>query len=223
MNLADTYLDTQRRLVALAPTLSDEQLDVMTPTCPEWRVRDIYAHLAGLAVDLASEEVERPGASVRTAVHVAERRGRVVQAICNEWTAVGPAVAARIEREGRRMTAPVVDVWTHEQDIANAAGVESGRGAPGLAVATGASWVMKRKLRDAGIPPVRIIAGEEIDWVIGDDPPAATLRLSVYELARAAMGRRSFDQIRAFDWQGDPEPYLEHFAVFTPPPYDIVE
>ena len=85
-----------------------------------------------------------------------------------------------------------------------------------------AVWAMKAKLRAAAIAPLRIVAGRA-DWTIGDGDPAATVRLTEYEMARAVLGRRSLDQLRAYDWDRDPEPYLPYMAVFDPPDYDIVE
>lgn len=221
MELHLVYRETRLRLMELAPTLTPAQLATMTPACPAWSVKDVFAHLCGLADDL-SNGLKRAGAPEHTSLQVAARTSWEVHEICDEWSVTGPALEARIKAESPRLRAPVVDIWTHEQDLANAAGIDSGRDGAGLELTMNAAWAMKRKLRDAGIPPLRIITGD-VDWVIGDEEPAATVRTSSYELARAVLGRRSLDQIRAYDWDGDPAPYLAHFTYFTPPDYSIVE
>lgn len=219
---AGIYRETRDRLLALAPTLSAEQLAILTPTCPEWTVQDIYAHLAGLAAEVTGGRVEGRGSPERTAAQVGSRRGRSIEEICNEWRDLADNIDATFSAGGRYLMLLAGDVWTHEQDIANGAGIESGRDGSGLFLTMNTAWSMKAKLRQAGLPPLRIVAGRA-DWVIGDDEPAATVRLSEYELARAVLGRRSVAQLRAYDWEGDPDPYLPHFPVFDPPEYDVVE
>lgn len=216
------YRETRERLLALAPTLSAEQLETLTPTCPEWTVQDIYAHLTGLAAEVSDGRVENRGSPERTAVQVGSRRGRTIEEICDEWRGLADEIDKMIAAAGRFLMPLAIDIWSHEQDIANGAGVQSGRDGAGLLLTMNAAWSMKAKLRDADLDPLRIVAGRA-DWVIGDGAPAATVRMSEYELARAVLARRSLNQIRGYDWEGDPEPYLEHFGWFDSPEYDIVE
>ena len=60
-DLVTVYRDSRERLLALAPTLTGDQLATLTPTCPEWTVQDIYAHLTGLASEVADGRVEGRG------------------------------------------------------------------------------------------------------------------------------------------------------------------
>ena len=221
-DLAAIYREGRERLLALAPTLSEDQLATLTPTCPEWTVQDIYAHLTGLAVEVIGGRVERRGSPGRTAVQVGSRRGMTITEICAEWNRIGEQMDDVIASGGRAMTPLGIDIWTHEQDIANGARVESGRDGAGLYLTMSAAWSIKAKLRAAEIAPLRIVAGRA-DWTIGDGDAAATLRMTEYEMARAVLGRRSVNQLRAYDWDGDSEPYLQHLPVFNPPEYDIVE
>ena len=221
-DVAAIYREGRERLLALAPTLSGDQLATLTPTCPEWTVQDIYAHLTGLAVEVIGGRVERRGSPGRTAVQVGSRRGMTITEICAEWNRIGEEMDDVIASGGRAMTPLGIDIWTHEQDIANGAGVESGRDGAGLYLTMSAAWSIKAKLRAAEIAPLRIVAGRA-DWTIGDGDTVATLRMTEYEMARAVLGRRSVDQLRAYDWDGDSEPYLQHLPVFNPPEYDIVE
>jgi uncharacterized protein (TIGR03083 family) len=216
------YRETRLRLLELAPTLSAGQLATLTPTCPEWTVQDIYAHLTGLAGEVADGRIEDRGSPARTAIQVASRRGRSITEICDEWRGLGDSIEATIGAAGRLLTPLVMDIWTHEQDLANGAGVESGRDGAGLFLTMNSAWAIKAKLRHAGLPSLRIVAGRA-DWVIGDGAPAATVRMSEYEMARAVLARRSVGQLRSYDWDGDPDPYLPHIPVFEPPEYDIVE
>jgi uncharacterized protein (TIGR03083 family) len=222
-DLPAIYRESRERLLALAPTLSAEQLATLTPTCPEWTVQDIYAHLTGLAAEVSDGQLEARGTPERTAVQVGSRRGMTIDEICDEWRVLGEEIDSVIASSGKLLTPLAIDVWTHEQDIANGAGVRSGRDGTGLFLTMNGAWSIKGKLRAAGLPPLGVVAGRA-DWVIGDDPePVATVRMSEYELARAVLARRSVGQLLAYDWEGDPEPYLPHIPWFDPPEYDIVE
>lgn len=221
MDLHLVYRETRERLLALAPTLDAAQLATMTLACPAWTVQDIYAHLSGLAADLAAD-VERPGSPEHTARQVAERSSWTLHEICDEWMGTGAALERRIEDESPTLRAPVIDVWTHEQDLTNAIGITSGRQGAGLFVTLNVLWSMKRKLREAGLAALRVVT-EDVDWVIGDGEPAVTLRASSYEVARAVLGRRSIDQIRGYEWNGDPDHYLPLLAWFTPPDRPVIE
>jgi uncharacterized protein (TIGR03083 family) len=215
------YRETRERLLTLAPTLDAAQLATMTLACPAWSVKDIFAHLSGLAGDLAGG-VERPGAPEHTTRQVAERTDWPIHEVCDEWTVTGPALERRIEAESPRLRAPVIDVWTHEQDMANALGIVSGPRGAGLFVTLNVLWSMKRKLREAQLPSLRVVT-EDIDWVIGDIETTATVTTSSYEMARAVLGRRSLGQIEAYEWDGNPAPYLPLLAWFSPPDSPLVE
>jgi hypothetical protein len=58
---------------------------------------------------------------------------------------------------------------------------------------------------------------------LGDREPTLTVKVDPFELHRALFGRRSRDQMRAFAWSGDPEPYMAIIPVFGPTETDILE
>jgi len=55
----------------------------------------------------------------------------------------------------------------------------------------------------------RVLMGGDI--VTADVTPAGSLKIEPFELMRALTGRRSAEQIKAYDWSVDPEPYLPVF------------
>jgi hypothetical protein len=68
------------------------------------------------------------------------------------------------------------------------------------------------RLSSVGIPPLAFDYGKTS--VTGEGEPAATVRASRFEFFRSLSGRRSPDQIRAYDWAGDPEPYIHYFYPY---------
>ena len=59
--------------------------------------------------------------------------------------------------------------------------------------------------RDAAAAnPALVLVTERDERVAGVEPAAARVRASEFELLRAMTGRRSVEQIEAYDWEGEP-------------------
>ena len=78
------------------------------------------------------------------------------------------------------------------------------------------------KLAAAGLPPLRLRYGGK-ERIIGDGEPAAIVSADRYELVRALSGRRSRDQILAYEWEGDPWPYVDLIPAYGPRTDALVE
>ena len=72
-----------------------------------------------------------------------------------------------------------------------------------------------------GDPPVRVVT-DTVDATLGEGEPAATIRTSDFELARALLGRRSQYQVDALVAEGDPAA-VGRIAVFGPRNDDLDE
>jgi hypothetical protein len=108
----------------------------------------------------------------------------------------------------------LTDLAVHQQDIFGAFGIERARDAAPIKIATsGYVVVMGLRLAGAGIPPLQLDAGEKV-YVTGDGEPAATVKATRFEFFRALSGRRSPEQIKAYEWEGDPEPYVPYFYPY---------
>jgi uncharacterized protein (TIGR03083 family) len=222
-NLAGIYRASRERLTTLAPTLTAERARTPVPTCPEWTVRDVIAHLAANAADVLGNRMSGIPRPEDTNRQIEGRSDWSISEICAAWNADGPAIDELIRNSDRALTILVFDCWTHDQDIHNALGIVSGRDGPGLALVAEGIWKMKRIIRNEGLAPLRVVTASD-DWLIGEGAePATTLRIHAYELARMVMGRRSLDQMLAYDWVGDPIPYLHHIPAFEPPSAAIIE
>lgn len=223
MQADEIYADTRRRIVSLARGLDDERAQVAVAACPGWSVRDVVAHLAGVAADVASGRLDGAGTPQWTARQVGERTGRTTADLVAEWDQHSPAVEAFVaERTG--IVPFVVDVVTHEQDIRGALGEPAAVDSVGFdSVLQRFVMALDKRLRQEGLPALHLRAGDE-EWTVGDGGPAATVTTTPVEVFRVLAGRRSADQVRRYRWDGDPEPYLEALSVFGPlPPDDVIE
>ena len=61
--------------------------------------------------------------------------------------------------------------------------------------------------------------------MLGDGDPAASVEGTAFDLLRSMTGRRSANQIRSLDWDGDADLFVPafEFGPFTFPVADIVE
>lgn len=55
------------------------------PACPEWTIKDVIAHLAGLAADWRAGNLAGYSGDASTARQVAERRDRSIDDLLAEW------------------------------------------------------------------------------------------------------------------------------------------
>lgn len=242
-DLAYAYADARRRLRELFAGLDQAAAQTRVPACPDWAVRDVIAHLAGVAAaatdgtyfagatDAWSDTRLAAARDEWTAAHVRSRQDRSMAAVVAEWdqraTTLEPMLAGAVPpplgSPAWSLPAALADLAVHLHDLRGALRLPGDREAPatGLGLRIYAHWLGRRLTRRSR-PALRLkAAGRE--WVEGSGRPAAALQGDAFELFRALSGRRSLAQIRALAWDGDPEPYLDLFAPYPVPASPLVE
>jgi uncharacterized protein (TIGR03083 family) len=237
-NAAWAYDDARRRVRSLVQDLDDAALATAVPACPGWTVRDLVAHLAGVAEDAvrgeffpgALEAWRDPALAAErerwTAGHVAGRSGSAASELMRGLDDNGGRLVTMLRRDpggavdapGWLTGAPVGDIAVHLLDLHEALGVEPDDAAPSTRFGFAAyrTWLHLR-IVERGLPALRLSDGGR-HWVAGDGSPAATVTAPRRELFRAISGRRSAARIRAYAWDGDPAPYLPVIAPYPLPP-----
>ncbi|MGH9050916.1 MAG: DinB family protein [Acidimicrobiia bacterium] len=215
---AQTYRDARGRVIDLVGRLDQDQLDMIAPATPEWRVRDIVAHLAGVCADVVAGNLDGVATDAWTARQVDARRDRRFDDVLREWEETGAAVEAVVPDFPEVAVGQMItDTATHEQDVRGALGARGARDsdAVDIAVRWGAQMLDRTQpLRfetDAGALDA------------SDGTPVATVRASRFELLRAMTGRRSLDQMRAYGWKGTPCPERLLLPIFGPRAEALVE
>lgn len=218
------YAETRARITELVRGLTPEGIRRRLPATPAWTVKDVVAHLTGIVDDSLAGRLEGAGTDSWTAAQVDARRARTLDEILAEWAVKAPDFEARMGGWRRRAWGQVIaDIATHEQDIRGGVGRPGARDSEGFAVAReGSVFMLGARIKNAGLPALGLRADDH-EWVAGAGEPAASVRADCFELVRALVGRRSARQIAAFDWEGDRAPYMEVFAFFPKPDFDIVE
>jgi hypothetical protein len=212
---AAIYRGVRTRVGEMVRDLPDHDLDRVAPATPEWRVRDVVAHLAGTTADSVAGNLDGVASEAWTGAQVAARRDVPIAAVLEEWEQCSQLVEPAIATLPALMrTMLLTDAVTHEHDIRGTLGRPGARDSDAIDFAFhGVTWGLGHQRGDAGALRIEHDAGE---LVLGEGEPTATLRASRFEVVRAAVGRRSIDQIAAWDWDGDAHPETMVLSMFAP-------
>jgi uncharacterized protein (TIGR03083 family) len=215
----EAYAATRRRILDLGGGLDADELSRRVPACPDWTVRDVLAHLTGIAVDATKGELEGVGSPEWTQRQVDERAHLTLDELLAQWDEAGKQIDGALEYFPKAAASLFVgDTVTHEHDIRHPLGRVGARDADaiGLSVDGYHRW-FGRRLKDRDMPAVRLRA-EGREWVAGAGDPALEVEApTTFDLLRGLTGRRTRGEIAAFDWTGDPEPYLDLFSNYGMP------
>lgn len=227
---AQTYRETRERMIAVARAVGDERGRAeFCPACPEWSWADVMAHMAGVADDILNQNMEGVTTDPWTQAQIDKRASASMTEICDEWEAHGAELDPLIAMVGADIDPRFLfDQWTHEQDLRPATGEPGGQ----------ESWALSRILRfglenvterldEQGAPAIELVidgpGGSRWHGVGGVGEPAGSLHLSAFEFFRFASGRRSEAQARAYDWPGDPTPWLASMPIWGLADTDITD
>lgn len=212
-DLGRLYRDARARIAGL---VADADPATPVPATPAWTVHDVVAHLRGVVQDgLAGNMAGAPG-DAWTGAQVERGRDVSIAELIAAWGEQAPGFEAFLSSPaGVNVMAAVVDVLTHECDLRGALYVDGGLDDEAARFAFDAlAGSVLRRADEAGLPPLRITTPE--GDAVGPEGAAVQLRVQRYELVRAVLGRRCPAQVAAYDWSGDPAPYLAHVATFGP-------
>jgi uncharacterized protein (TIGR03083 family) len=224
MDFAATYREGRERMLELARDIDPDDATRPVPACPEWTVKDVYAHQAGVCADILGGRIDGVATDPWTARQVAERADRSLKEICAEWEQQGREFDVLLGAIGEAMDPRlVIDQWTHEQDVRGALGRPGSRDLPVVGYAVGAVMELRASsASDPDAPPIRLVT-QSGEWALGTGEPRVTLRTSDFELMRVTMGRRTREQMAALDWDGDPGPAIDNLYVFGPATAPVLE
>jgi uncharacterized protein (TIGR03083 family) len=203
--IVEAYRDLQQRMTDLLGQMDPDQADLVVPATPEWRVRELVAHVVGVAADVAAGRLEGAGSDPWTAVQVEQRQGRSMEELLAEWRSGTPDFeAAVLASEPARVAQALFDASTHEHDLRGALQQPGARDSDALEIGWGWATGVLGQLRDGyGSGAIRL-STEHGDEVFGSGETTAAVRAQRFELFRALSGRRSHDQVRAWAWEGEP-------------------
>jgi uncharacterized protein (TIGR03083 family) len=221
-DIATRYRFAQASFAALARTLADTDWDRPVPCTPEWTVRDVLSHVAGIPDDALAGRMEGAPGEAWTAAQVERNRSLSVDELLTRWAEQAPAFADVLQQIGE--TRPPFDCHTHEHDVRHAVGRPGNRDS----IIVESMALDLARVDSSPVPlQVTLIGGRSVRSGPSGVAPAVTVsNLSSFELFRSRPGRRSREQIRAWNWTGsdvDIETVIDHWAFFGPTATPILE
>ena len=115
------YERTRREFVAILVGVDDEKLQMQVPATPAWSVRDVLAHVVGLATDLNAQRFPEPDdiqGTAWTTSQVERGRGRMLGELVAEWDREGPTFADGLRAFGYETGSHfLADLHAHHQDV----------------------------------------------------------------------------------------------------------
>jgi uncharacterized protein (TIGR03083 family) len=220
---AQIYGALRGRVCDLVREADEEQLDRMAPAAPEWRVRDLVAHLSGITADINAGNLDGVATDAWTARQVEARRDWSIDQLLEEWdieaSKVEPLMSSFPEAAVGQM---LTDATTHEHDIRGALERPGARDSDAMALAFDWGAQGLSMTAESADVTLRLETGAGIRTV-GSGTRHIGLRVDWFELFRALTGRRSLEQMRAFDWEAEVAPELLVLDIFTPRPTPLVE
>ena len=146
-----------------------------------------------------------------------------VAELTEEWETNGPQIDPLISSFGVIAGQFLGDAVTHEHDIRGALDAPGARDSEGLAI--GFAWLGARvgEMRDGAEAGALRVETEAGPYTFGSGPPTETCATSRFDFVRASTGRRSVEQIAAWDWDGEPRPELLVMPIFAPRPDPLIE
>lgn len=224
--LGEIYSETRLRIGELVSRLDDAHLGLTLPTCPEWSVRDVVGHMAGLLGDVIDKRFEGAGTPEWTQAQVDSLKDLDIRAALAVWDERARTVESDFPAAlGEFSPRLVSDVWNHEQDIRGALHLpRAHRNSDAVPAAlVGQMAMLTDRLEQAGLPGL-VMVTDDGEWRAGNGEGGRLTVGSQAELLRVLLGRRSRKQIASLDWQvPDLDAYLAVFPRFGPAAQDIHE
>lgn len=241
-SLAAAYEETHRAILGILGGLTDRRLSTVIPACPAWTVRELVAHMTGVAADAIAARfpavdphgtwAERQAiVDAFTAGHIQGRRAMAMEEILAEWADHMLVLLTMLRREQPFPAGSwpsidwvvVSDIAAHAQDLRGALHLPGDRDSVGVALGlqryvTGLS----QRITAAGLPALRLWTADR-EHVAGRGSPAATVTAIQWELFRSLCSRRSPSQLRALSWSGDVEIYLPLLPAYGEHDDDLIE
>ena len=214
METAEAYQKVRGRMLDL---VSEADPATPVPTCPGWTIKELLAHVTGVAADVLAGNIAEAGTDPWVAAQVAARADRSFDDVAAEWTDTGPQVDDLCVALGDGIAQLVFDTVTHEQDLRGALGNPGGEdGAVEVALRWAAGAWAGSEVPTAG---TLLIRSGAVEAIRGDGEPVVAVELAPLDAMAVMTGRRSLSQVRALAWDGDVEPWLPAFTwgPFVPP------
>ncbi|UMB69584.1 maleylpyruvate isomerase family mycothiol-dependent enzyme [Mycobacterium paraterrae] len=230
-----------RRICARVDALvrgRDDIAELPVPACPGWTIRQVVAHLVGVAQDIVALNLDEKGTAPWANAQVARLGEHSIDELLARWAQSLDAVSTNLALASDAGVCQLVfDTLTHEHDIRGALG-EPGSRTGDLTFTTALSFMTTtgdQFIRHARLPSFRLSTPSLGAVQMGDPhtaPGQLALSISDFDALRSFGGRRSVKQLLALPWDKDPTLLMPAFTQLLPaltngglrpPSHDLIE
>jgi uncharacterized protein (TIGR03083 family) len=220
--IGERYRVAVASFIDVARTFEPSDWQTVVPCTPAWTARDVLSHVSGIPDDAIGGRMAGAPGEAWTAAQIERNRDADVEELLDRWARQTPVFAEMLDQIGE--TRPPIDCHSHEHDLRHALG-RPGNRSNELVEFYGRAFATFDDL------PVRFVVDfdDERSVVSGDADASTTVTLggvSTFELLRSRLGRRTRDQVLAYDWAGEPaavEQILDRWFAFGPAEHPIHE
>ena len=202
--VCDAYSELRIRVADLMRSISSEQALTVVPHCPQWTVKDCFAHMVSVPEDVIKGQMDGVASDAWTDRQVQRHKQDSVSDLLAIWETNAPVFAKILPNIPQPVLSQFMfDQTTHEHDIRAALGKPGARESMAVAVAEG---FLRNSLSKNDDPAIASMANHEING---------------FEFLRSLSGRRSKKQISQ---NGFDLPLVEKFVQgmpFTIPDSDV--
>lgn len=214
------YSSTREQLIEQLTALDDLSTieAMMVPSCPEWSVKEVVAHVSGLVADVLAGVAGPLGTDENTSRQVSTRSSSSLVEVCEEWAGNSAAIAAVFADAPMRGFGLTADLAVHVHDLAE---MLDGIDVPAvettlLGCQRYVPLLQERAADTLDLALAVSLEGEQWPTIAGRSP----LRMTgtQVDFLRSVTGRRTRSQTEAaFAFQGDPSALLDRaFTQYGP-------
>lgn len=216
------YEMIRARFIALVRSLDADELEGIVNATPEWRVRDVLAHVAGLTEDLNAGNFGDGDPDAFTRAQIERHRGSTLDDVIDAWDRDAPTFEEGLRLFGYQVGNHFVgDLFIHFVDVCSSGGRAVDRESEAMWVAL--DWYLdslEEGIEEQSLGALEVVTEPE-RRVIGHGDVLATVTAEPFEILRACAGRRSTAQIAAFAWTGNAQRFLPHVSRYSFPAADL--
>lgn len=211
------YAGVQHRITELVSALDEgTAASTKVPPCPDWSVKDLLGHLAGVCNDIVNGRLDGVATDEWTQRQVDERKDRSLAEVLDEWREFGPKAAEAVVPFGEAGVQLLADATAHEHDVRCA--LKSPGERDGETIAVSLRWLTGQISAGGFEPAFTLLTPEGDEIVVGAGEPKGVLKAGRFDAYRALTGRRSEGQVASFDWDGD---YKDFAGAFNRGPFKL--
>ena len=176
--VCEAYTELRARVTEMMQSLTLEQAQAIVPHCPQWTVKDCFAHMVGIPEDVINGQMEGVASEAWTNRQVQRHAEDSVSDLLSIWETNAPVFARILPNIPQPVISQFMfDQTTHEHDIRRAVSKPGARDTLAVAVAEG---FIRNSLAQQSDPAIAQLANH---------------KLTGFEYLRSLSGRRSGAQI----------------------------